>query len=116
MMRFPISRPCCRDRNPGHFGRGFDWRANSAPKRSVTPYISDSRCLRPAIRPIRRGGHDPMLIQKLKELRFQTVVRKRLHPGRRRLSLADRAGGAVALADDLAIATVQQSLPPPVGT
>jgi hypothetical protein len=75
--------------------------------------MSDSRCLRPAIRPIRREGHDPMLIQKLKELRFQTVVRKRLGDPR---SPIGQAGGAVALGDDLAIATVQQSLPPPVGT
>jgi hypothetical protein len=54
-----------------------------------------------------------MLIQKLKELRFQTVVRKRL--GDPRLPIG-QAGGAVALGDDLAIATVQQSLPPRVGT
>ena len=35
-MRFPISRPCCRDRNPGHFGRGFDLFA-----RNVLPEFRD---------------------------------------------------------------------------
>ena len=39
-------------------------------------HVSDSGCLWPAVWPIRRDGHEPMLIQKLKDLGFQSIVHK----------------------------------------
>jgi hypothetical protein len=67
---------------PGYPARGLPlftlWAAQEIDRQAIV-HVSDSRCLRPAVRPIRREGHKPMLIQKLKDLGFQSVVHKRSH-------------------------------------
>jgi hypothetical protein len=61
------------------FGRFLAlWAAQEIDRQAIV-HVSDSRCLRPAVRPIRREGHKLMLIQKLKDLGFQSVVNKRSH-------------------------------------
>jgi hypothetical protein len=57
-------------------GRFLALRAAQEIDRQAVVHVSNSGCLRPAIRPIRRDGHEPMLIQKLKDLRFQSVIHK----------------------------------------
>jgi hypothetical protein len=56
-------------------GRLLALRAEEIDRQAVV-HVSNSGCLRPAIRPICRDGHEPMLIQKRHDLGFQSVVDK----------------------------------------
>src|SRR6516162_4295454 len=51
------------------------WAAKEIDRQDIV-HVSDRRCLRPAVRPIRCDGHEPMSVQKLKDLGFQGVVHK----------------------------------------
>jgi len=64
------------------------WAAQEIDRQAIV-HISDSRCLRPAVWPLRSDGHEPMLVQNLKDLEFQDVVHSRYpNPGSRKAKLA----------------------------
>jgi hypothetical protein len=44
--------------------------------RQTIVHVSDRRCLQPAVWLVRSDGHEPMLVQKLKDLGFSGVVHK----------------------------------------
>src|SRR5262249_54525482 len=51
------------------------WAAQEIDRQAIV-HLSDCRCLRPAVWPVRRNSHEPILIQKLKNLGSQSVVHK----------------------------------------